>query len=368
MSVPETPFQAGRTPASTEISKNRNEKGNQMFGKENANVSILKYAAAGAFWLAAAGMANAADCAEISIAEMNWASAGLAANVDKIILEEGYGCSVTLVTGDTLPTFTSMTEKAQPDVAPEMWVNLIYEPLEAAIKDGKVLNTARLLADGGVEGWWVPDYILEQHPDIKSVEDALGHPELFPAPEDPSKGAVYNCPAGWSCQLSTANLFKAFEADAKGFTLVDSGSAAGLDGSIVNAYSKQVGWLGYYWAPTALLGKYPMTRLPYGVEHDAAEWARCTSIADCTDPKINAYPSPDVFTTVTTKFAEANPVAMEYFKVRSWGNDTVNKILAWMSDNQGTNADGAKYFLEEFPDVWTQWVSPEAAEKIKASL
>ena len=33
----------------------------------------------------------------MTMAEMNWASAELMANVDKIILEEGYGCEVELV-------------------------------------------------------------------------------------------------------------------------------------------------------------------------------------------------------------------------------------------------------------------------------
>ena len=36
------------------------------------------------------------------------------------------------------------------------------------------------------------------------------------------------------------------------------GSAAGLDGSIAKAYENKEPWLGYYWAPTAILGKYPM--------------------------------------------------------------------------------------------------------------
>ena len=58
-------------------------------------------------------------CGTVSVAEMNWASAQLMANVDKIILESGYGCS-EIVPGDTMPTFTSMNEKGQPDVAGEL--------------------------------------------------------------------------------------------------------------------------------------------------------------------------------------------------------------------------------------------------------
>ena len=202
--------------------------------------------AAGLYGLA--GTAYAADCGDVSIAEMNWASAGVAAQVDKIILHEGYGCNVTLVTGDTQPTFASMDEKGVPDMAPELWVNAVRTSLDKAVSEGRLIEAAPLLSDGGVEGWWIPKFLADAHPDIKTVQDALKHPELFPAPEDPSKGAVTNCPSGWNCQISTANLYKALGADKLGFTLVDTGSAAGLDGSIANAFEKKTGWFGYYWA------------------------------------------------------------------------------------------------------------------------
>jgi hypothetical protein len=58
------------------------------------------------------------------------------------------------------------------------------------------------------------------------------HPELFPDAEDPSKGAVFNGPQGWGGTVVTAQLYKAYGAEAAGFDLVDTGSAAGLDGSI----------------------------------------------------------------------------------------------------------------------------------------
>ncbi|OBZ93863.1 ABC transporter substrate-binding protein [Pararhizobium polonicum] len=317
---------------------------------------------------ALAGSAQAADCGEVSIAEMNWASAGVAAHVDKFILENGYGCTATLVVGDTMPTFTSMNEKGQPDVAPEMWMDSLRIPLDEAVKEGRLIQAAEILSDGGVQGWWVPKYLADAHPDIKTVQDALKHPELFPAPEDSSKGAVFNCPAGWSCQISTTNLYKAINGDAAGFTLVDTGSAAGLDGSIANAFEKKAGWLGYYWAPTAILGKYEMTKLGFGMETDKAEWDRCTSVTDCPDPKVNGYPTSEVYTIVTKGFSEKAGVAMDYIQKRKWENATVNKVLAWMDENQGTNADAAKQFLENYPEVWTTWVPADVAEKIKAAL
>ncbi|MFN3636183.1 MAG: glycine betaine ABC transporter substrate-binding protein, partial [Rhizobium rhizophilum] len=135
-----------------------------------------------------------------------------------------------------------------------------------------------------------------------------------------------------------------------------------------NAFENKKGWLGYYWAPTAILGKYEMVKLSFGVEHDKASWDACTAVPDCAEPKVNAYPVSDVYTVVTKGFAEKAGVAMDYVKTRKWDNATVGKVLAWMEENQGTNEDGAKHFLETYPDMWTTWVAPEVADKVKAAL
>lgn len=316
---------------------------------------------------AVAPAAFAEDCGSLTIAEMNWASAGLAAWVDKIILEEGYSCDVALVTGDTVPTFTSMNEKAEPDVAPELWVNAVKIALDAAVDEGRIKIASEILSDGGVEGFWVPTELAEAN-GIVTIEDALAKPELFPGAEDDSKGAFFGCPSGWACQLITQNQFKALDGEGKGFELIDPGSAAGLDGSIAKAFNQGDGWLGYYWAPTAILGKYKMTKLDLGVEHEKEHWDTCTVEPDCLDPKLNEWPRSDVFTVVTKEFAESNAVTMDYLGKRAWSNDTVNEVLAWMGDNQATNEDAAWYFLENYEDVWSGWLSPEVAEKVKGAL
>lgn len=307
-------------------------------------------------------------CGTVQIAEMNWASAGVAAQIDRLILAEGYGCRVELVSGDTVPTFTSMDEKGAPDVAPEFWTNAVADQLEAAVAAGRLVVAGDILGDGGEEGWWIPAYFAEAHPEIRSVADALAHPELFPAPENPARGGIVGCPAGWTCQAVTENLFRARGAAEKGFELVDPGSAAGLDGSLAAAYERRAPWLGYYWAPTALLGKYPMVRLEPGVEHDLAELQRCTSVPDCPDPKDNDYARARVSTVVTKAFADRAGPAMAYFARRSWDNATLGRLLAWQEDNQASNEDAARRFLSENEALWTEWVTPEAAAKIGAAL
>ncbi|UWU15669.1 ABC transporter substrate-binding protein [Rhizobium sullae] len=318
--------------------------------------------------LFAGGRAAQADCGNVSIAEMNWASAAIAANFDKFILENGYGCNVTTVAGDTVPTFASMDQKGEPDIAPELWTASVRTQLEAAATSGRLVQASEILADGAIEGWWIPKFIADANPDIRSVQDALKRPDLFPSPKSASKGAIHNCPSGWSCRISTANIFKALKGDSAGFELIDSGSPKDLDDSIANAFDAKIGWLGYYWAPTAILGKYDMTLLSMGVSHDKAEWLACTSVEGCARPQLNAYPVSQAFTVVTKAFADRAGPVLGYLRARSWDNNTINDVLAWQDENRANNEDAALYFLRNYADFWTRWVPADVAEKVKAAL
>ena len=85
--------------------------------------------------------ASQAECGTVTIANMNWQSAEVLANIDKLILSKGYGCDAQLVTGDTMPTFTAMNEKGEPDIAPELWINAVREPLKQATDEGRLIVT-----------------------------------------------------------------------------------------------------------------------------------------------------------------------------------------------------------------------------------
>ena len=318
--------------------------------------------------LALAAAPAAAECGRVSISNMNWASAEFAAHVDRIVLESAFGCEVELVPGDTVPTLTSMTEKGEPDIAPEMWVNTAGEPLAAALAEGRLVRASEILSDGGREGWWVPRYFKEAHPEIETIDDALARPDLFPHPEYSDLGAVYGCPSGWACQYVNDNLFRAWGGEDKGFELVDPGSAAGLAGAIARAYERGEPWLGYYWSPTAILGKYDMAMLGFGVPHDSEHWKSCTAIPDCQDPKPNAWVESLIYTVVTSRFAESAPEALDYLRKRSWPAAVASAILSYMDENQYKGEDGAIYFFENHEDLWTPWLTAEQAERVRAAL
>jgi len=318
-----------------------------------------------------AGKVGAQDnkiCGEVTIAAFNWQSAEFLAALDKLVLNAGYDCQASVVPGVPSSIFTSMVEKGQPDIAPESWITTFPEILNPAIADNRLLLLGYSLSDGGQQGWYIPQYTAEKYPEIRTIEEALKHPEIFSFDEDRSKGAVINGPQGYGGAVVTGQIFKAYEGDKKNFVLVDTGSAAGLDGAIARAYERRLDILAFYWEPTSLLGRYEMVRLEGG-EHDAAEWARCTSVITCPDPKPNIWMVDDVYSAVVAPFAERAPQdVLDYLTKRSLDNKTLNGFLAWMSENQATGDEGARYFLEQAPQIWQAWVSDAAAAKIKAAL
>ena len=151
--------------------------------------------------------AFAADCGDITMADMNWPSATLMANVDKIILEAGYGCSVEMVVGATTTTFASMNEKGEPDVAGELWINAVREPLNAAMDEGRLHSALNGPITELGEGWWIPPYTAANHPELKTVLDILERPDLFHTKKIHQKAPLLDAlQAGVAnCQTSTCS-------------------------------------------------------------------------------------------------------------------------------------------------------------------
>jgi glycine betaine/proline transport system substrate-binding protein len=312
-----------------------------------------------------------AGCGNITVAEMNWASAEFLANVDKVILEKGYGCKVEMVAGATMPTFTSMNEKGKPDVASELWINAVRNPLKKAMAEGRIhsVNSGPITQLG--EGWWIPPHTAKKHPELKTVLDVLNNPQLFPHPEDSSKGAFVGCPAGWGCQLANNNLFRAFEMKKKGWILIDPGSAAGLDGSMAKAVDRGENWFGYYWSPTAMIGKYSMVKLPFGIPFAGKKnWDGCIvkPEQECANPKPSAWTESEVHTVITDNLKKKSGAAVGYLKNRVFPGPIMNSMLVYMGANQAGGADAAIEFLKKHENVWTKWVSSDVAAKVKSSL
>jgi glycine betaine/proline transport system substrate-binding protein len=75
-----------------------------------------------------------------------------------------------------------------------------------------------------------------------------------------------------------------------------------------------------------------------------------------------------VLTAVTPEFAERAPEVVELLKHVQFRNDVMGKLLAWEEDNKATADEAAAYFLANYKDVWKDWLSDDARQKLSAVL
>lgn len=315
--------------------------------------TLLTMTGAVALSLGTAGMAHA-DCGDVSLAEMNWPSAAVVAQVSKFIMEQGYGCNVTIVPTSTTPALVSIAENGTPDIAQELWVNGVsaYGQLQ---EEGKLVEVADTLSDGGVEGWWLPKYLVDAHPELATIEGVVANKDLV-------GGRFHQCPEGWGCKNGNDELTRNFGLVDAGFEIFQHGSGETLATSIASAYENQEPWFGYYWAPTSVLGKYPMVNVDLGA-YDA-EVFTCAADIDCDTTGKSSWPVAPVKSAVTTVFGEREPEAAELIKHVEFTNAQMGEVLAWAENNSASNEEAAVYFITNYSDVWSEWVNDAAKEKL----
>ncbi|WP_424934515.1 ABC transporter substrate-binding protein [Amaricoccus macauensis] len=321
----------------------------------------MKYAAflAAPFLAVALPAMAQADCGEVSIAEMNWASAEVVTQVEKFLMEQGYGCTVSIVPSDTVPAVTSLAENNEPDTVSELWINSAGDAYSKLKEEGKVVELGSVLEPGGVEGWWIPSYLAEEHPELTTIEGVLANPELV--------GSMFNnCPDGWGCRIVNDNLIPAFDLEGSGIEIFNHGSGETLATSMASAYENEEPWFGYYWAPTALLGKYDMVSVDLGDYNEEAHAANQNQ--GNSDPQPSAFPDAPVLTVATADFAEREPEVAEMLANVSFNVDDMNAVLAWKDENNASGEEAAVYYLTTYKEKWSSWLNDAAREKLAAIL
>lgn len=297
-----------------------------------------------------------AACGSVTITEMPWASGAVVTAVSSFLMEQGYGCTVKRIPTSTVAAMTSLAETGQPDILTEVWPSVtdIYYKLE---KEGKIVKVSDVLSDGGVDGWWIPDYLAEAHPELKTIDGIMKNPKLV-------GNRFNNCPVGWGCRLSNDNLIKAFDLNQHGFEIVNHGSGETLAASIVSAYTAKEPWFGYYWAPTGVLGKVDMIKVDMGPVD--IEKAKCNATADCATPGKTDWPTAPAFTTMSKSFHDQNPEIVALMSKVSFTNEVMNALLSWQEENKATADETAVHFLTTYKDIWPNWLSGDAKTKVSA--
>jgi glycine betaine/proline transport system substrate-binding protein len=326
----------------------------------------------------------------IAFHDAQWGSNWVHLAIARYILENGYGRETTQVQGSTGTMKLTLVE-GDVHVNMETWRMNIPVWYDEHTASGALIDLAgttdpltalpagspgQTVAVAG-QGFYIPAYMVNGDaergieataPDLKSVQDLRKYKELFADPNDPTKGAVYNCILGWECQK--VNRAKWFAYDMyTDFNVIEPGGSAALKAAVVAPYEAGEAFVSYYWQPTDVINLRDMILLEEPAWNQECQDA--TDLAVVEEPYEStigcAFPISDTHTVVNAGFAERNPTVIQFLT----NYFVESKLLAETEASKTADiewVDVAIGFLRSNEDIWTAWITDDNSAEIIANV
>jgi glycine betaine/proline transport system substrate-binding protein len=282
----------------------------------------------------------------ITLAENPWSAAALNVAVARILLEEELGYPVEVVTiGESAqwPAIAAGDIHASLEVWPSGHADNVAEYID---NQGLVENGGPLGPVGKI-GWYIPSYLLEEHPELATWE-GLAVPEnaaLFATAETGEMGQFLTGDPSWTQYEDDiiTNL-------GLNFQIVAAGSEEAILAALDAGYSREEPLLFYFWTPHSVHAKYELTEValpPYSEECYAQ--AEVGGI-DCD------YPADELFKIFWSGLAEAAPDAYALLKDMSYTTDDQIQMIAAVELEGQSVEEAARDWLAGHEEVWRAWL------------
>ena len=286
------------------------------------------------------------------------------------IIENGYGYRIKLVEA-TIQEARPLLLRGDIDITLEMWVenNLLWH--SQATQENLITDLGEMYR-GGKQYWIVSKWYAEKH-NIKTVFDMKDHWQDFLDPDDPSKGLFFNCIYGWTCRDINRVKLQAYDLD-KYYNTVSPLSPKSLKSIYENAQTRKFPVFGYYWEPNSIMKKKswqileepPFSQDTWTNVIEAASTPngkkldKACSFNDSGAHKIAQSnllnKAPEVFTML-----KKMRIDIVFFNEMSLNNEI-------LEDNKLSPRQLALRYLNDYPEQWGSWVSPNAKKKIIKAL
>ena len=232
-------------------------------------------------------------------------------------------------------------ETGEVDVVVENWG---HDDLKKTyITDKKVAVEVGPTGNKGVIGWYVPQWMVDEHPDITDWNNLNKYADLFKTSESKGKGQLLD--GDPSFVTNDAALVGNLKLN---YEVVYSGSEAAIIKAAQQATAQKKPLLFYFYEPQWLFAKekYVRVKLP-------AYTAGCDA-----DPKKVACDYPDYVLDkiASKKFADTGGAAYQLVKNFTWTNDDQNLVSDYIT-NQGMTAEAAgEKWVKEHESTWKPWI------------
>ncbi|MEU9447454.1 ABC transporter substrate-binding protein [Streptomyces sp. NPDC048277] len=289
----------------------------------------------------ASPFANAQGAKTLTLSVQSWVGAQSNVAVAQYLLEHKLGYRVDTVQVDEVPAWDALSQ-GRVDAILEDWGHPDQE--KRYVEDKKTISRAGELGVTGHIGWFVPTYLVKQHPDITDWKNLNKYASLFRTAESGGKGQLLDgSPSYVTNDKALVNNLKL------DYQVVFAGSEAAQITQIKQFAKEKKPFLTYWYAPQWLFKKVPMTevRLPAyqeGCDADAAKVA-------C------AYPRTPLQKYLNADFARTGGRAAAFLKKFRWTTEDQDQVSLMIADQKLSPQEAAKRWVDSHPSVWKPWVS-----------
>ena len=295
----------------------------------------------------------------IIFGDLNWSSALLQNRIAQYIVEHGYGYPTEVKFGATLPLFQGL-QNGDTDVTMEIWLPNQTEAWNKAREEGAVLSVGQSLGKDWQSAFVIPAYLQEQYPELDNVEDLKDpqYKELFATAETGDKARLVSCIIGWACEEVNA-------AQVEGYDLLDHveiinpGDGAALNADLYGAYEREEPWLGYQWGTNDPALVLDLVRLEEPEYSDAC-W---------NSNKACGYQDATVLIAVNPDLPGEAPDVVRMLRNWDFNIEIYKGVARWQAENPDADVKAtALWWLNNNADIWSDWVTDDAAAAIQAAL
>jgi len=274
-----------------------------------------------------------------------WTGSEANVAVAQSLLEDKLGYTVDTTKIDEYAQFPALAN-GQLDATLEVWPSGHAKDYKKFIQaDAGVVDGGDLGITGQI-GWYIPTYMLDEHPELATWEGLKGNEDLFQTAESGDAGQI----------LDGDPSFVTFDqpiADNLGLDLkvVYGGSEAAELSALDAAYQKNDPILMYFWTPHWAQAKYKLTEVELPDVTPACEQAA----ADDASKYACGYPPDPLYKAFNADLQQNAPAAYAFLSAMSYSIDDQLQISADINDGLAPE-DAAKKWIDANASVWQPWV------------
>ena len=319
----------------------------------NRRVRVVALLVASGLAVAACGGAKVGDtssagattaskpCPELNLAVNPWVGYAANAAVIAYVAETKLGCKVTKKDLKEEVSWQGF-ETGQVDAVLENWG---HEDLaKTYITTKKVAVDFGPTGNKGIIGWYVPQWMADQYPDILDYKNLNKYADMFKTSESGDKGQLLD--GDPSYVTNDVALVKNLGLHYK---VVVGGSETALIKSLQVATEQKKPLLFYFYEPQWALADYKVARV---------NLPAYTTGCDSDPAKVACdYPPYILNKVVSTKFVNSGSPAVTLIKNFTWTNDDQNLVAKYISQDGLTPEAAGKKWVDANPDKVKAWLA-----------